>query len=110
MDRLCLQNVIFNDNVRLEGVSPTVGSPKIITSQPFIFGEKAIPAQIDDYMTQKGFERLTEGTYYEPGSQVLIHYLYPRNAVLTPEGKVRAIDPAILRATPESAQFIRRTR
>ena len=48
-----------------------------------------------------------EGAYYEPESRVLVHDLYPRNAVATPEGNVRAIDPAILRGTPELARFIR---
>ena len=107
LNRLQLQNQIFNDDVRLEGVHAATGNTRIITSQPFIDGDPAAPAQIDVYMDGKGFEKLAEGAYYDPVTGVLVHDLFPRNVVVTPQGKVRAIDPAIMRAEPELAEYLR---
>ena len=108
LDRLRLHNEIFNDDVRIEGVQPTAGGTRIITSQPYIKGEPAEPPQIDASMAGKGFDKLAEGTYYNRDAGVLVHDMHSRNALVTPEGKVRAIDPAIMRATPEMAESIRR--
>lgn len=107
LDRLRLHNDIFNDDVRIEGVLPMVGATKIIISQPHIRGEPAEPVQIDAYMAAKGFARLAPGTYYHIDTGILVHDLHPRNVVVTPQGKVRVIDPAIMRATPELAEHVR---
>lgn len=109
LDRLCLHNAIFNDDLRLEGVVPSVGATKIVISQPFIKGaegEEIQTWQIDAYMHEKGLDRINEGAYYHPGTRILVHDLFPRNIVLTTTGRVRAIDPAIMRATPELARHI----
>lgn len=108
LDRLRLHNDIFNADVRLEGVIPTAGNTKIVTSQPFIKGEAASPERIDAHMAGKGVERLAEGAYYHPLEQVLVHDLHPRNALVTTTGKLRVIDPAIMRADPRLANDVRR--
>ena len=65
LDRLNLQNIIFNDDIRLERVVLKNGQPVIVTSQPTIKGTVPTQAAIDETMVAKGFEKLTPGAYYD---------------------------------------------
>lgn len=108
LDRLRLHNDIFNDAVRLEWIVPAYDQTRVVTSQPFIRGEAATPPLIDAYMERKGFARIGQGAYYQADFGLLVHDLYPRNVLVTSAGAVRAIDPAIMRATPELARHCAR--
>ncbi len=106
LDRMVLQNLLFNDDVRLIKVVPQMGGTKVVTSQPFIKGEPAPPPAIDRYMDGRSFGKLAEGAFYQKDSGVLVHDLFPRNVIVTLAGKIRVIDPAIMRAAPELAEDI----
>jgi hypothetical protein len=86
LDRLFLQNCIFDDDIRLERVVQNDGKPIIITSQPAIKGSTPRQGELDELMIEKGYEKLAEGAYYG--------HIYP-------------IDPVIQRITPDFGRFLR---
>lgn len=107
LDRLDLQNVIFNDDIRLERVVLKNGKPIIVTSQPAIKGTAPTQAALDELMAGKGYEKLTDGAYYDEHAGLLIFDLFPRNAIQAVNGGIFPIDPVIQRVTPEFGQFLR---
>ena len=107
LDRLDLQNEIFNDDIRLERIVANNGRPIIITSQPFIKGESPQARELDDMMIGKGYEKLTEGAYYDERTGLLIFDLFPRNAIRSANGVIYPIDPVVQRITLEFGQFLR---
>jgi hypothetical protein len=78
LDRLNLQNLIFNDDIRLERVVVKSGQPVIVTSQPAIKGTVPTQAAIDETMDAKGFEKLTPGAYYDEPHGLLLFDLFPK--------------------------------
>ena len=107
LDRLDLQNLIFNDDIRLERVVLKNDKPIIVTSQPFIKGVAPTQTALDELMTGKGYEKLADGAYYDDRVGLLIFDLFPRNAIQTANGVIFPIDPVIQRVTPEFGQFLR---
>ena len=107
LDRLALQNRIFNDDIRLERIAENDGKPIILTSQPFIKGVEPTQAALDELMLGKGYEILTEGAYYDEQAGSLVFDLFPRNAVQTADGHIYPIDPVIQRITSDFGQFLR---
>lgn len=107
LDRLDLQNQIFNDDIRLERVVLKSGKLIIVTSQPFIKGVAPSQAALDELMTGKGYEKLADGAYYDERVGLLIFDLFPRNAIQTANGIIFPIDPVIQRVTLEFGQFLR---
>jgi len=107
LDRLDLQNQIFDDDIRLERIALKNGKPVILTSQPFIMGVQATTAALDALMQGKGYEKLTDGAYYSEREGLLIFDLFPRNAILAADGHIYPIDPVIQRITPDFGQFLR---
>jgi hypothetical protein len=108
LDRLDLQNVIFNDDIRLERVVPTDTKPVIIISQPAIKGRPPEQEVLDSMMMGKGYEMIAEETYFDATNGFLIFDLAPRNAIVSESGVIYPIDPVIQRITPEFAEFLRR--
>lgn len=107
LDRLALQNLIFQDDIRLERVFANGGKPVIVTSQPFINGVMAIAAALDELMQGKGYEKLADGAYYDAANGLLVFDLFPRNVIQAADGHLYPIDPVIQRITPDFAQFLR---
>ena len=107
LDRLDLQNKIFNDDIRLERVVVKNGQPLIITSQPAIKGKPPTQAAIDDLMAEKKFEKLISGAYYDSGNGYLVFDLFPKNAMQAADGVIYPFDPVIQRITPDFADFLR---
>lgn len=107
LDRLDLQNQIFNDDIRLERVVLKGGKPIIVSSQPAIKGGSPPQAALDGLMLAKGYERLADGAYYGAKDGLLVFDLFPRNAIQTEDGHIYPIDPVIQRIAPEFAQFLR---
>jgi len=58
LDRLLLQNEVFADEIRLEGMWIEAEGLAILTSQPFIAGSPVKPAEILESMEMLGFERI----------------------------------------------------
>ena len=107
LDRLNLQNQIFNDDIRLERIVANKGKPIIITAQPFIKGGSPTQVALDELMLGKGYEKLADGAYYDERAGLLVFDLFPRNAIQTTDGVVYPIDPVIQRIAPEFGQFLR---
>jgi len=107
LDRLFLQNCIFNDDIRLERVVRNDGKPIIITSQPAIKGSTPQQGGLDELMIGKGYEKLAEGAYYDERAGLLLYDLFPRNAIQAADGHIYPIDPVIQRITPDFGQFLR---
>ena len=72
LDRIALQNQIFEDDIRLERVVENEGKPIIITSQPSIKGHSPTQDALDELMLGKGYEKLDEGAYYDGGVGLLV--------------------------------------
>lgn len=107
LDRLALQNKIFDDDIRLERVVENDGKPIIVTSQPSIKGAEASQAALDELMTGKGYENLAEGAYYDEKRGLFVFDLLPRNAIQAADGHIYPIDPVIQRIAPDFGQFLR---
>ncbi len=107
LDRLDLQNRIFDDDIRLERIVIRNDKPIIVTSQPAIKGVAPTQIALDELMAGKGYEKLTDGAYYDERAGLLIFDLFPRNAIQAANGHIYPIDPVIQRITPEFAQFLR---
>jgi hypothetical protein len=107
LDRLLLQNEIFDDDIRLERIVENVGRPIIITSQPAIKGTAPTQAALDELMIEKSYEKLADGAYYDERAGLLIFDLFPRNAIQTADGQIYPIDPVIQRIQPDFGQFLR---
>jgi serine/threonin/tyrosin kinase-like protein len=107
LDRLDLQNRIFNDDIRLERIVIKNNKPLIITSQPAIKGFPPTQAAIDELMTKKGFERLISGAYFDSEKGLLVFDLFPRNAMQAADGVIYPFDPVIQRITADFADFLR---
>jgi hypothetical protein len=107
LDRIALQNQIFEDDIRLERVVENEGKPIIITSQPSIKGHSPTQDALDELMLGKGYEKLDEGAYYDEGAGLLVFDLFPRNAIQAADGHIYPIDPVIQRITPDFGQFLR---
>ena len=107
LDRLDLQNQIFNDDIRLERVVLISGKPVIVTSQPAIKGDHPTQAALDELMVAKGYEKLAEGAYYDAKLGLLVFDLFPRNAIQAADGHIYPFDPVIQRIAPDFADFLR---
>ena len=83
------------------------GKPIIITSQPAIKGTAPTQTALDELMTEKGYEKLANGAYYDEPSGLLLFDLFPRNAIQTGDGHIYPIDPVVQRITSEFGQFLR---
>jgi hypothetical protein len=107
LDRLDLQNQIFNDDIRLERIVLKKGKPIILTSQPFIKGVEAVTYEIDELMFGKGYEKFAEGAYYAKQDGLLVFDLFPRNAIKARDGHIYPVDPVIQRIKADFAEFLR---
>jgi hypothetical protein len=107
LDRLALQNKIFNDDLRLEFVIGNNGIPIIVTSQPFISGTHPPQADLDGMMIEHGFEKLIAGAYYDTDDGLLVFDLFPKNAKFNEFGIICPFDPVVQRITPDFAEFLR---
>ncbi len=107
LDRMDLQNQIFNDDIQLERIVIKNGMPVIVTSQPAIKGGSPTKAALDELMQGKGYKKLADGAYDAEQDGLLIFDLFPRNAIQAADGHIYPIDPVIQRITPEFGEFLR---
>ena len=107
LDRLALQNQLFDDDIRLERIVANHGQPIIVTSQPAIKGDLPTSTVLDELMVGKAYEKLADGAYYDERAGLLVFDLFPRNAIQAANGGVYPIDPVIQRVTADFGQFLR---
>lgn len=58
-------------------------------------------------MVEKGYEKLTDGAYYDEPTGLLIFDLFPRNAIQGANGVIYPIDPVVQRISVDFGQFLR---
>jgi len=101
LERLQLQNQIFNARIRLRGVvDQGDGKISIVTDQPWVEGPDAPVSKIDWFIVYDlEFERLDAGLFYDAATGLLIADVFPKNAKLS-NGLVHVFDPVVQRVAP----------
>ena len=108
LDRLLLQNCIFNDDIQLEYIVSWNEKPIIVISQPFISGDYADQASLDNMMQEHGFEKFISGAYYDSDDGLLVFDLFPKNSKINGNGVICPFDPVVQRISSEFADFLRK--
>lgn len=106
LERLLLQNSIFYDRVRLEGVAVERDQLVIVTSQPAILGGPVSQAEMLSFMQKLWFQPLVGLSLGRPGSlafyrdldEVAAFDAHPGNFVKDDTGVVLPIDLVLVRA------------
>ena len=106
LERLHLQNSIFGDDVRMEGVAREDGKLAIVTSQRTILGEGVTREEMMTFMGKLWFKPLRDLSLGRPGAlafyrdldEVAAFDARPGNFVKDDNGVVLPIDLILLRA------------
>ena len=99
LERLALQNQIFNDDQRDEGITQDGrGEARILISQPAVEGTRPTAAEISRYMASMGFEPVSgqEGNvFYRASDNTAVFDAHEGNLIQTLSGIV-PIDVALV--------------
>lgn len=95
LDNILACNVVFELDWRFEAVIQAADGVRILTSQPFIIGEKASVDDIDAYFSALGFTKERENTYARPDG-LKVADARPDNILRRPNGALIAIDVHVL--------------
>jgi len=106
MERLLLQNALFNDAVRLEGVAVEHQRLVLLTSQPNLAGEFVTHDEMLTFMRKLWFQPLHGLSLGRPGAlafyrdldEVAAFDAHPGNFVKDDDGHVLPIDLILVRA------------
>jgi len=106
LERQLLQNALFNDGVRLEGVAVEHERLVVLTSQPNITGDEVTRDEMVTFMRKLWFQPLTGISLGRPGSlafyrdldEVAAFDAHPGNFVKDEDGHVLPIDLILVRA------------
>ena len=98
--RLIYQNWFFGDDIQLIGVAMGDDHLEVVTSQPWISGDKTRPPASDDqiahYFSSKGFRKSGQfpggGFFYNPGLNVVAADAHSRNVLVSSQGQITPID------------------
>jgi hypothetical protein len=101
LERLLLQNEVFGDDIRLEGVvHEAIHSCRIVTSQPAVRGRFAEPAEVAEFFMTRGFESVRHHgrmLWWRRADDILCADTHGGNILVTPEGAMAAIDVPVMR-------------
>ena len=114
LDRLAMQNLLFGDNLRIEGVAFDEGQMEIITTQSWIVAHADMPtpsqSEIDEYFGQFGFRKveLTPGVpiYFQSDIGIIVADAHDRNILRNESGRLVPIDLVIGKPGPELLRLI----
>ena len=106
VERMLLQNSVFGDDVKLEGVAMEGGKMSLLTSQPNVSGGEASDDDMTAFMAKLWFQPLTGLSLGRPGAlafyrdldEVAAFDAHPGNFVKDDNGVVLPIDLVLLRA------------
>ena len=109
LERMLLQNRLFADDVRLEGIALENEQLVIVTSQPALLGEVITLDEILTFMSRLWFQPLRGLSLGRPGAlafyrdldEVAAFDAHPGNFVKDENGVVLPIDLVLLRASDE---------
>lgn len=92
LERLRLQNVLFGDDLRLEGLSVRAGKFCVVTSQPVVAGRTPSLEEIHAFMTACGFSECADFMFYDGKRRLAAFDAQPKNFRRTRGGQVLPID------------------
>lgn len=106
LERILLQNQLFGDDLKLEGLAGEPGGVSIVTSQPVLVGVAPTPAEITAFPQQLWFQPLTGLQLGHPGAlafyrdldEVAVFDAHVANFVKDTNGTVLPIDLILVRA------------
>lgn len=104
LERLSLQNEVFEDAIELQGICSDNASSRIVTSQPDIAGRPATLDEITTGMIAMGFALLPwRGIGYENSlafqmGDIFVWDVHPANMVVAADGTLVPIDVILTRA------------
>ncbi len=104
LERLRLQNAVFGDDIRLEGVvEEEIGSCRIVTSQPAVCGRYATPEEVDRFFLERGFQAQGHGSrrlWLREADGTLCADTHGGNILVTAGGEMVAIDVPVMKLPP----------
>jgi len=100
LTRLLYQNWFFGDDIQLIGALTGDDHMEVVTSQPWISGDKTRPPasdeQIIQYFATKGFQKSEQfpggGFFYNPELNVVAADAHSRNVLVSSQGQITPID------------------
>lgn len=106
LDRLLLANRIFDDDIRLTGVTYEAGGLAILTTQPTVVGEAATREEMAAYFVSRRFLPLPgycaghrgSLSFYRDLDQVGVFDAHPANFIRDLQGVILPIDAVVVQA------------
>lgn len=102
LERLRLQNLVFGDDIELEGVDePSFALIRIITSQQAIQGRPAEIDEIEMFFSQHGFQRFVwrgKSAWFREVDRVICADTHGGNILVTHQSDMAAIDVPVMLA------------
>ncbi len=102
-ERLLLQNEVFGDDIRLEGIAIEIGTCRVITSQPAVAGRFAEPEEVDRFFLDRGFSEIklkVRKLWWRPTDDIVCADTHGGNILVTESGMMVAIDVPVMRGLP----------
>ena len=101
--RLAWQNEVFGDSIKVRGMTVYPNGPAILTTQPFVWGERTEQELIREWFEERGWQALPqkEGAFYHPALDLLVLDALPRNVLTRPDGSRFPFDVVIVRPDPD---------
>lgn len=114
LERLDYQNLIFHDDIRLEGItlmgSCDFFSMRVVTSQPFVNGRPGSQDEIEDFFVSQGFRHIRmkrRNGWYRDEDGLLCSDTHGGNLLRSDDGQLIAIDvPVICLSAAELAPWL----
>ena len=108
LERIRLQNKLFKDDIRVEGVVRSYSDPgilDIVTSQPFIQGTMPSWEEIKSFFTRRKFRKIDDKTFYHDGKGILVMDAHRENLKKVGK-KLVPTDLVVVKLSPEEQQLM----
>lgn len=114
LDRLLLSNRVFDDDVRLVGVTREADGLVIVTTQPTLVGDAATGEEMQAFFTARHFDLLPgfcagyKGSlsFYRDLDQVAVFDAHPANFIRDRNGVILPIDGVVVEADDTLAALL----
>lgn len=108
LDRIVLNNGLFGDDLRVQGLWNENGKLRVVTTQPLIDAPSASDSTIQNFFGRLGFAKHVRGdkTFFYNRELGVVAYDAHGGNVLLHKGKVVPVDVGLQRITPEIAQAL----
>lgn len=107
LERLLYQNLIFHDDIRLEGISfdgdADFFTMRMVTSQPFVSGQPGSPEEIERFFQEQGFRNIRmkrRNGWFRDEDGLLCSDTHGGNLLRSEDGRLIAIDVPVICLSP----------